>query len=386
MAEIIIPWEHTIFLPEGSPAISSINDIQVEMRLNQCGSAAGELYCLGEADILINYQSAPPPSSGGLFGRNAGREEGSSWQALLTLPVELHAPGVDPPVEPIAALGDLDWYMVSDRAVEVEAAVAISDGTIARETPATVSQTPSKKQESGEWIMVTLEEMSKMLSEEEASAQSVEELAAQANATVAKCRELWDKYEADRLQPPAEQLEEQPDEEPQLLEEEPFLPEEPGEEAPPEELYGWMEAQERPEAEQMSGWAEAQEGPEAEQMSGWAEAQEGPEAEQMSGWAEAQEEPEPEPVKGRFALKMVFGANKAEQPQQPEVQQAAAVAPPAAGEEPEPLAVLAQAAVIEETGKIPAKGRRRLLGLPTLHVDAKDNNIEISAFNLNIKL
>ena len=120
MAEINIPWEHTIVLPEGSPAISSINDIQAEVRLDQCGIVADELYCLGEADILIHYQSVPPPSSGGLFGRNSEREAGSSWQAMMTLPLELYGEG-EPPPDPVLTIDSLDWYMVSDRAIELEA-------------------------------------------------------------------------------------------------------------------------------------------------------------------------------------------------------------------------------------------------------------------------
>lgn len=128
MAEFSLPLNRTVFLPAGSPGIGSLLRVSGDLREVRCGSAGGEVYCIGEADILVEYLSCS--GSGGLFSSRPPTDQsagGSEWQALLSLPFQLCVSGDLPPEAAYRVnLGRLEWTMVAARALELEAEVIIS--------------------------------------------------------------------------------------------------------------------------------------------------------------------------------------------------------------------------------------------------------------------
>lgn len=57
MAELRLPLQRTIFLPSGAPSLGSIYQISGDLRQVRCGCTGPDVYCSGEADILIEYTS-----------------------------------------------------------------------------------------------------------------------------------------------------------------------------------------------------------------------------------------------------------------------------------------------------------------------------------------
>ena len=128
MAVLKFPLVRTLFLPSGSPGIGCVSRVTGELREVRCGAAGGEVYCIGEADILIEYMSGN--GGGGLFAAGPPtdqRDRGAEWQALLTLPFQLCGAGELPADMPYRVnLGQLEWCMVAAHAVELETCVEIS--------------------------------------------------------------------------------------------------------------------------------------------------------------------------------------------------------------------------------------------------------------------
>ncbi|MEG1537486.1 MAG: hypothetical protein RR387_04305, partial [Clostridiales bacterium] len=90
MAEIVMPLLRTVFLPPGSPGIGAINEIRTDIRSEQISSDGGKIYCVGEADLLIDYISFAGDTIDSAQGYMIGG--GKQWQALLTMPFELMEP------------------------------------------------------------------------------------------------------------------------------------------------------------------------------------------------------------------------------------------------------------------------------------------------------
>ena len=177
MAELILTLTRTLFLPAGCPGLGCVERVSGDLRDVYCGSSGGEAYCLGEADILVEYTSPPPPA--GLFA--GGGDRPGSWQALLSFPFQLCGPGELPHDQACRVeLEQLHWTMVASRAIELETAIRISydeaEAAAAVAQPAEQAAEQAAEQEaegsgiiyrtgqeneeerSGEWRMVTLRE------------------------------------------------------------------------------------------------------------------------------------------------------------------------------------------------------------------------------------
>lgn len=175
MAVITFPLVRTMFLPSGSPAIGCILRVSGDLREVRCGAAGGEVYCIGEADILIEYMSGNGGS--GLFPLHPPTDQhgGDEWQALIALPFQLCSAGTLPPDTPYRVnLGPLEWCMAAAHAVELETYIELSyaeeEGSIpvtavagdAPFVPAeagyimrpTAAEEKAKIKQGGEWNMV----------------------------------------------------------------------------------------------------------------------------------------------------------------------------------------------------------------------------------------
>ncbi|MBR0375198.1 MAG: hypothetical protein IJH59_01435, partial [Firmicutes bacterium] len=62
MAELILPLTRTLVLPGGCPGLGSVEAVRGDLRDVRCGSSEGEAYCMGEADILIEYTAPLRPA------------------------------------------------------------------------------------------------------------------------------------------------------------------------------------------------------------------------------------------------------------------------------------------------------------------------------------
>ena len=117
MSRISLTLSRTVFLPVGSPPIGSVCDIRADIGKADIHVENGQIYCLGDLDILIDYMSFSPGEIGRLFsGHSADQQsdEGREWQALLNLPFVMNEKtnlASDRAYE--AAVGDLKWFMVA---------------------------------------------------------------------------------------------------------------------------------------------------------------------------------------------------------------------------------------------------------------------------------
>lgn len=171
MAELILPLTRTLFLPSGCPGLGSVEAVSGDLRGVRCGSSEGEAYCMGEADILIEYTAPLRPAS--LFGEECGRP--GSWQALLTFPFQLCGTG-DLPRDYACRveLGPLNWTMVASRAIELETTVCVSYDLPEQEAPERTApertgaaaedgvicrgRREKERESEGEWQMVSLKD------------------------------------------------------------------------------------------------------------------------------------------------------------------------------------------------------------------------------------
>lgn len=172
MAEMILPLTRTLFLPAGCPGLGSVESVSGDLREVCCGSTGGEAYCMGEADILVEYTAPLRPA--GLFESGGGGRPGS-WQALLAFPFQLCGRGTLPRDSACRVeLGPLNWTMVASRAIELETTVRVSydlpeDEATGRPRPETAAcdgerdvicrRAGAKERErDGEWQMVSIKE------------------------------------------------------------------------------------------------------------------------------------------------------------------------------------------------------------------------------------
>lgn len=293
MAELILPLTRTLFLPIGCPSLGSVERVSGDLRDVRCGSSGGEAYCLGEADILIEYTAPLSPAGvGGAGGRPC------SWQALLSFPFQLSGRG-DLPRDSACRveLGELDWTMVASRAIELETAVRVSYDP-PREEAAEMKtvQRKEKRESEGGWQMVSLKE-------DEQERPTVEIVDLSGNAEQEKIKQAV----AEALNASA------------------------------------LDASALAEKEAVTG-PEAETAPPAEN-----------------------DDREPEPKKSPVPLPEPVPAP--DQPYQ-------AVAVEAELVEPEIL----------PPEDAPSRPKRRFRGLPGLHVEAYDNDIDVTAFHISIKL
>ena len=291
MAELILPLTRTLFLPIGCPGLGSVEAVSGDLRDVRCGSSGGEAYCLGEADILIEYTA--PLSPAGMAGGAGGRP--CSWQALLSFPFQLSGRG-DLPRDSACRvdLGELDWTMVASRAIELETEVRVSyDLPLEEAAEMKTIQRTEKRESEGGWQMVSL-------NEEERERPAVEIVDLSGNAEQEKIKQAV-----------AEALAAQ-------------------------------------------------------------EAVAGHEAAMGEGSATAEDDDrEPEPKKSPVPLPEPVPA-----PDQPYQAAAEAVTVEAELVEPEIL----------PPEEVPTRPKRRFRGLPGLHVEAYDNDIDVTAFHISIKL
>jgi len=128
MAEKIIPFARTVLLPAGSPAIGCVDGLRMDVSGLQCQSNGQACYCLGDADLLIEYHAAPSDCGSLFYGPS---EPGRAWQALLSIPLELHCSSAEgplplPPGSYQPSLRHLEWFMVASNAIELEGSLLLT--------------------------------------------------------------------------------------------------------------------------------------------------------------------------------------------------------------------------------------------------------------------
>lgn len=376
MAELILPLTRTLVLPGGCPGLGSVEAVRGDLRDVRCGSSEGEAYCMGEADILIEYTAPLRPA--GLFGEECGRP--GSWQALLTFPFQLCGAGRLPRDHACRVeLGPLNWIMVASRAIELETAVCISYDLPAEETPGSPMQERTdaaadgviyggrreKERESeGDWQMVSLKDGS-------GQEKPLEIIDLSGEAEPQKIRQVL----ADAL---SGQDKDRAEEDPAAEEEEYRISLSLNEEEPAKE----GRANNLPLAEHKED--AVQEMPVKETQSEGATPE--TEAPSLLTAKISFEEPSPEesdptpvPLAPDFAPDLPL----------PVPESAPDAEPTAPAKAPAGTAALMTAP--PETELLPdiqpePRHKRRFRGLPGLHVEAYDNDIDVTAFHISIKL
>ncbi len=376
MAELILPLTRTLVLPGGCPGLGSVEAVRGDLRGVRCGSSEGEAYCMGEADILIEYTAPLRPA--GLFGEECGRP--GSWQALLTFPFQLCGAGRLPRDHACRVeLGPLNWTMVASRAIELETAVCISYDLPTDEGPGSPMQERTdaaadgviyrgrreKERESeGDWQMVSLKDGS-------GQEKPLEIIDLSGEAEPQKIRQVL----ADAL---SGQDKDRAEEEPAAEEEEYRISMSLKEEEPAKE----GSANNSPLAEQKED--AVREMPVKEMQSEGATP--GTKAPSLLTAKISFEEPVPEeadptpvPLAPDFAPDLPL----------PVPESAPDAEPTAPAKAPAETAALMTAP--PETELLPdiqpePRPKRRFRGLPGLHVEAYDNDIDVTAFHISIKL
>ena len=388
MAELILPLTRTLVLPGGCPGLGSVEAVRGDLRDVRCGSSEGEAYCMGEADILIEYTAPLRPA--GLFGEECGRP--GSWQALLTFPFQLCGAGRLPRDHACRVeLGPLNWTMVASRAIELETAVCISYDLLAEETPGSPMQERTdaaavgviyrgrreKERESeGDWQMVSLKDGS-------GQEKPLEIIDLSGEAEPQKIRQVL----ADAL---SGQDKDRAEEEPAVEGEEYRISLSLNEEEPVKE----GSANNSPLAEQEEDAVQEMPVKETQSEGAMPKTEAAPETEAALETEAAPlltakisfEEPVPEeadptpvPLAPDFAPDLPL----------PVPESAPDAEPTAPAKAPAETAALMPAP--PETELLPdiqpePRPKRRFRGLPGLHVEAYDNDIDVTAFHISIKL
>jgi hypothetical protein len=107
-----------------------VNDVIVDARIEELTAEGGQIFCRGELDILVDYTSYEEDDAAGqgLRSRMSGYMSGGGklWQALLSLPFELTAPG-ELSCAPLCHVetGYVKWFMVAPRALEMEIGLSV---------------------------------------------------------------------------------------------------------------------------------------------------------------------------------------------------------------------------------------------------------------------
>ena len=386
MAELILPLCRTLFLPAGCPSLGCVEKVSGDLREVCCGSTGGEAYCMGEADILIEYTAPLGPS--GLFAPQKGRP--GTWQALLSFPFQLCGEGNLPHDSAHRVeLGPLCWSMVASRAIELDTEVRISyeqedEEAVAAESDleeADLIYRESREQEhkrKDDWQMVTIndEEKRQRLPVEivdltgEAETQEIEKAVARALAEQADSEAEATAGSEEAADPTPVRT--APDFAPDLP-----LPV-PEEVTEPEEQPAPNDRQ--PERERLDDTggkreesAEHEYGQKTEQAS-----EPYHDEEREAEPPQSPSEPEP-PLMEEPSCPLLEKAAP-----QPPAPAAAAVA-----ELPVPAVIVGseeEEIVREETTEPQPHPKRRFQGMPGLHVEAHNNDIDVTAFHISIKL
>ena len=424
MRQISTTLVRTVFLPAGSPPIGSIDHIQADLSNKDIFIEHQRMYCRGDLDVMVDYTSFPLDRGSHIFPEHCRPEQGRAWQALLNIPFALSEDIDCMMTEPLnIALGDINWFMVAPQALEMEVEILISGKEIA-DAPKTRE---NRQKKDGGWHMVSVEDM-----EREKAAETGKQLSWEATAKDG-CEKDDNKSDTGPMRlislEPADSAEnsaEEPAASAVEDERQEILTAMPAEQPVPE-------AEETAEVsaaavEEKAAVAEEKEA-KAEEMvlaeeAGAEETAEIPEEDSGTAQLKVNEQPAEvvrivfredklpnddeiaKAIEEAKAEKAAYEAKKAANEKTVSAKKAdvngqidtevdsvknepadnadeaiAAEALPGEEELPEAAAVMAEPA---PSGK--PKKKRRSFGLPRLDVDAQNNNIEISAFNINIKL
>ncbi len=146
MSQSSITLVRTVFLPMGSPPIGSVYEIRTDISKADINVESGQLYCMGDMDILIDYLSYAPDAGKQLFSAASNpypQGRGKEWQALLNLPFVLNEKTTLPSSAVYkATVGKIKWFMVAPRALEMEMEIIISDEIVEQ----SLSNNASKEQ------------------------------------------------------------------------------------------------------------------------------------------------------------------------------------------------------------------------------------------------
>lgn len=420
MNKISMTLLRTVFLPVGSPPIGSVCEITADIGKADIHVEEKQVYCLGEMDIIIDYLSFSPNSGRHLFPDHADTYPGGGgkeWQAMINLPFALNETAdLDAKAEYSASLGDIKWFMVAPRALEMEMEIVITV-----EIPARVSDNirlnnkqllaDKEHKKDGGWQMVSISDMgTDMVAENDniaTAAASQEGALAQSSAAVFTTTIATE--EVEKVNVAVEQGYNQ---------EKATAAEANTEITSPVtdnsvDNVGTAEVSAAPVDEDIAAAAEEVMGSEvAAEPAAIAEDVDGSDviAESAAVMAEdyaaepaetiPSEKVEPEIVKIIFndgpqpdekEIQKAIAQAKAEAtaPAAPVVsvndEESAPVSAEAENDEAAAVMVSAEDAVTQDNAEKPKKVRRSH-GLPRLLVDAQNNNVEISAFNINIKL
>ena len=378
MAAIRIPFSRTVFLPDGSPPLGSLTDVQVELRDGSCGGADGQIWCRGELDLLVDYRSWPV--SGGASYAAAG-ETGEEWQALLTLPLFLTGPGAAPGDGATPELVELEWYAVGAAALELEgycvltpelpdadarpdaearpaaaspAAPSPEETTDYVRRPAAAAVKPQQENNGG-WHMVSLEQERETREQQQPQLQP-------------------EPQQPEPQQPEPQQPDPQPEPEPVAAAQAAIRP---------RISFGQTAARSAAAAPQPAEEAAVTGSSIAAAAIGETVIEAAPAAEEPAAEALPEKATAAETVPGAIADDMAADAP------QPVEEAAVAGSSIAAAAIAEALPESAPESAVEPVAAAvlpPPERRRRAVGLPRLLIDAKNNKVEISAFNLQIKL
>ena len=440
MVEIILPLVRTVFLPTGSPGIGSVNHVMGDLRDVRCGMSGGEVYCFGEADILIDYISCSKRNNLFSSGRDAPTQnaEAQAWQALLSFPFQLSGKGTLPTgSEYHVNLSALEWNMVTARAVELECRLVIAweteqetssldeesmqkDGIQAEKEYISRDrvQKPRETKEikGGEWQMVTLEEREE--NKKEAQPEPVQKTGKRNIEIVDLGSEEKESEIHDAIMKALEESA-SPQKEESLAEKEtkeeavftismafPQIDDKQEETAPLEEVCEEEEIKAMP--QEMAGEPDAEM---VEEVKGEVEEEAAQEAaaefikevlREDDMWAEevipaeheiTLEEMEKELDDVALAMERIETSVEKEMPSVVvHMEEEAEQAEPLTADEVElilPKEDLPIKMVVAETEIVPSpprKKKRRFGGIPGLYVEAHNNDIDLTAFKINIKL
>lgn len=322
MAEILIPFRHTVMIPQGSPGIGAVNEVRMELRSMTFGSGSGHIRCHGVGDVLVDYTAAGE-SENPFAMMMAKKHAGMPWQFLTTVTLDLLQPGDLPKGDVSCRLHACRGYKVALSGLELEGELLLETAE-AEPEQAFVERPVRETAKMGGWSMVSLDDKK----QEEILQRLVDE----AEETVASAEKLWQRI--DEEQEDAEADREQPIH-------------------PVDTDYDYAKyAEETPQVNTVF------------------------------------EKTPPEPIRIQLEFEkpatvadVTFPAVEQDDPEP-------VMIPEPVVEEPviETMTPAEAAEVVAEPVKKKAKKKRRVTGLPCLVVDAKDNNVEISAFNLQIKL
>lgn len=424
MRQISTTLVRTVFLPAGSPPIGSIDHIQADLSNKDIFIEHQRMYCRGDLDVMVDYTSFPLDRGSHIFPEHCRPEQGRAWQALLNIPFALSEDIDCMMTEPLnIALGDINWFMVAPQALEMEVEILISGKEIA-DAPKTRE---NRQKKDGGWHMVSVEDM-----EREKAAETGKQLSWEATAKDG-CEKDDNKSDTGPMRlislEPADSAEnsaEEPAASAVEDERQEILTAMPAEQPVPEaeetaEVSAAAVGEKAAVAEEKE--AKAEEMVLAEEA-GAEETAEIPEEDSGAAQLKVNEQPAEvvrivfredklpnddeiaKAIEEAKAEKAAYEAKKAANEKTVSAKKAdvngqidteadsvknepadnadeaiAAEALPGEEELPEAAAVMAEPA---PSGK--PKKKRRSFGLPRLDVDAQNNNIEISAFNINIKL